>query len=755
MHSSGIAGGEASKFYSSDKNNFMTGKGNNKIYKHTIWGTIIFLSVVIWTIGFRTAGNNLYFEEKALSVDVGIFYSDCGDFEIRAKPSVNFPGTSVTNIQFTIRWPENSVNLFNFSSDFGLMQQGPVYVSGGFQYAIFISVASTSINWITGNEYVLLNFSHDQSGSGYADFDIADDAWTLANNGLCYIEILGLDETGLLYHQANNTWLGNCGKIDAGIFSTDCGDFEVRLKPHDNYPNHVLTNVQFTLSWPAGSVILTDFSSAFDLSQQGPVYTVNDTSYALFLSASAIPVNWTAETEYTVLTFSHDQSGNSYADFLISEAGWTLLNNGVYYVELLGIDKTGNLYHQSENTYIGSCGIIDIGLFSTDCAEFEVRLKPHLDFPDNAVTNIQFTLKWPANTVDLISFASAFGVEQQGPVMVESDTNYAIFISTTGISIDWVAESEYTILTFSHDQSGSGYADVLIDTSLWGFNHNGIYYLELLGLNYTGNVYHNAENTYMGECGKVDVKVILQGPYNYITGLMNTSLNTEGNLPLHQSFNSAPWNYPGTEQVSSFPDSIIDWVMVELRDKNDNTLTIEKRAGLLSKSGIVLDTNMTRGLSFTSAVNPDTYYIVVWHRNHMPVMSGLPVVLPNLGDPYDFTDVVITQPYKHNDPLAAVLELIPAGSGRYGMIAGDINADKRLSYLGSNNDRALIILRITSVSGLPFLNTVISSYFNEDLNLDNKVMYIGSSNDRGIILSNLIKLTGSSNLNAVYNSVVP
>ena len=236
---------------------------------------------------------------------------------------------------------------------------------------------------------------------------------------------------------------------------------------------------------------------------------------------------------------------------------------------------------------------------------------------------------------------------------------------------------------------------------------------------------------------------------------MNTTLNAAGNLPLDQPFDTAPWNYMSNENVSSFPDSIVDWVLVELRDKVNNTLTIERRAGLLSKTGIVMETNMTRGLRFTSAENLDNYFIVVWHRNHMPVMSGLPVAIPNLGAPYDFTEVAITQPYKHNDPLPAELELDPPGSGRYGMIAGDINANKELKYLGANDDRGLILSRIISVSGLPYLNTVITGYYNEDITLDNQVIYLGPADDRSLIMTNLNKLTGSANLNSIYYSVVP
>lgn len=88
-------------------------------------------------------------------------------------------------------------------------------------------------------------------------------------------------------------------------------------------------------------------------------------------------------------------------------------------------------------------------------------------------------------------------------------------------------------------------------------------------------------------------------------------------------------------------------------------------------------------------------------------------------------------------------------------IAGDINADGILKYLGSGSDRNFIVQRILIESGLPYLNTIVSGYFNEDITLDNNVIYLGPSNDRKLILSNLIKLAGSPYLNSVYYSVVP
>lgn len=138
----------------------------------------------------------------------------------------------------------------------------------------------------------------------------------------------------------------------------------------------------------------------------------------------------------------------------------------------------------------------------------------------------------------------------------------------------------------------------------------------------------------------------------------------------------------------------------------------------------------------------------------MPVMSGLPVSLPNLFDPYNFIETEITTSYKHLDPLPAVLEVVN-GSGKYGMIAGDVNADGILRYIGAPNDRDPILAIITQVTGSPAITGSILGYYNEDVNLDNRVLYTGVPNDRDIILANLVTITGSPFITNIYISVVP
>ena len=159
--------------------------------------------------------------------------------------------------------------------------------------------------------------------------------------------------------------------------------------------------------------------------------------------------------------------------------------------------------------------------------------------------------------------------------------------------LNWLGGEEYTVLTYDHDESWTGTTDILIAQDTWTTTNNAVFYIELLGLDYTGEVYHEALNIPVGPCCIAYLRLILQGAYDQTSGVMRNSINQAGNLPLSQPYNTSPWNYTGTESVVSFPDSIVDWVMVELRDQNDASVIVERRAALLSINGLVLHTNFS------------------------------------------------------------------------------------------------------------------------------------------------------------------
>ena len=344
----------------------------------------------------------------------------------------------------------------------------------------------------------------------------------------------------------------------------------------------------------------------------------------------------------------------------------------------------------------------DIAISPASCGDFEVKLKPNTDY-NSTITNIQFTIKWPESTVNLANIYSDFGVVMQGSVEEDDGFNYAVFASTLSTPISWNAGLEYTVLNFSHDQSGAGYANFEIEMGDWAVENNGEFFFELLGSDNTGINYGNADNIYLGRCGQLDLKAFLQGPYDTLSGLMNTTLNDNDYLPLNQPFNNLPWNYNGTESVVAMPTSVIDWILIELHDAidalsvNQSTIISRQAAFLLNDGSLVgLD-----GSSFPEFNNSDlqNLFVILYHRNHLGILSSVEVI-PSTPDLYVYNFTTSASQVYGNRQLQL-------GSNIYGMVSGDANSDGIVDLL----DRIQL--------WVPYAGSV--GYLNGDMNMDGQI----------------------------------
>jgi hypothetical protein len=163
----------------------------------------------------------------------------------------------------------------------------------------------------------------------------------------------------------------------------------------------------------------------------------------------------------------------------------------------------------------------------------------------------------------------------------------------------------------------------------------------------------------------VKAKIFLQGPFN--SSSMQTTLNQGSYLPILQPYNAPPWNYNGTENLGSGPSStMVDWVLVELRNANNPSQIVARRAALLKNNGSLLEPNGNEGVVFNNTV-PGSYYLAIYHRNHLAIMSSGPVPLSTNSTLYDFTNAM-NKAYGQNP-------MIQLASGIYGMYASDGNAD--------------------------------------------------------------------------------
>jgi hypothetical protein len=170
----------------------------------------------------------------------------------------------------------------------------------------------------------------------------------------------------------------------------------------------------------------------------------------------------------------------------------------------------------------------------------------------------------------------------------------------------------------------------------------------------------------------LNLNVMLEGPFNGTD--MNTDLNTLGLIPNNQPFNSnssADWYYTGTETVDVMPPNVTDWVLVELRDASspDEAMpedVVAKQAALLLNDGSIVDLDGTSNLYFPGLDYSSGLFPVIWHRNHLGIISSYKITRTNDIYTYDFTQQMSA--YSNNNPGEKLL-----GGNVWGMMGGDAN----------------------------------------------------------------------------------
>jgi len=233
---------------------------------------------------------------------------------------------------------------------------------------------------------------------------------------------------------------------------------------------------------------------------------------------------------------------------------------------------------------------------------------------------------------------------------------------------------------------------------------NDYYFIQCNSLENSENIVVNySETAYsLGPIIETDLRVFLEGPFNG-TG-MNTSLTNAGNFPLNQPYNTAPWNYYGTESVDSIPSSdIVDWVLLEFRDATDvanatEATTVDKQAAFLKNDGSVVGLDGTSNLSFNHSIT-QSLFVVIRHRNHIDIISANPLTDIEGIHTCDFS-TSIDQVFGG----AAGYKLIVPDV--YGMAGGDIDANGTINFSDVFQWR---------------INTGKKGYLPGDLNFDGEV----------------------------------
>ena len=164
---------------------------------------------------------------------------------------------------------------------------------------------------------------------------------------------------------------------------------------------------------------------------------------------------------------------------------------------------------------------------------------------------------------------------------------------------------------------------------------------------------------------KVKIKAYLQGAYQS-AGNMTTLLQDYGLVPTSQPYNTAPWFFMGNTCTDYVQANGVDWVLIELLDQNTHQI-VARKAAILLNNGTIVDPNRTDGINFYDIAENTPYYIVVRHRNHLAVVSSVPVSFPN-AVPYNFGGGA-------SYVLGGANQIVMSNDGVSMLIAGDNNAD--------------------------------------------------------------------------------
>ena len=209
---------------------------------------------------------------------------------------------------------------------------------------------------------------------------------------------------------------------------------------------------------------------------------------------------------------------------------------------------------------------------------------------------------------------------------------------------------------------------------------------------YIGDIYHTNElgcknkakavwwmmarlRNWKRESIPLNIKLYLEGPFNGT--VMNNNLNAKGYIPLAQPYNTSPWNYSGLENVPSIPNTyIIDWLLIELRHATEASLAtpqniLARQAAFLVNNGYIVDLDGNSKVVIESKFD-DNLYAVIWHRNHLGVMSANPLSFYDGAYQYDFS-IGSAQAYGDSLAHASITPVL------WGLASGNGNTDSVIS----------------------------------------------------------------------------
>jgi hypothetical protein len=196
--------------------------------------------------------------------------------------------------------------------------------------------------------------------------------------------------------------------------------------------------------------------------------------------------------------------------------------------------------------------------------------------------------------------------------------------------------------------------------------------------------------TINNNCTKLAPKAFLQGPYVAANTAMSDNLRTNNLIPTTSPYaadaataDASVVQNPTITALNANANAIVDWVLVELRDKTTPTTVLGSAAALIQRDGDIVAVDGASPVVLNVPAGND-YYVAVKHRNHLGVMTGTAVTATaGATAVVDFTTMA-------NGAAAGAgsagqswgsLAQRDLTGGKFGMVSGNTDSDTRITPL--------------------------------------------------------------------------
>lgn len=278
-----------------------------------------------------------------------------------------------------------------------------------------------------------------------------------------------------------------------------------------------------------------------------------------------------------------------------------------------------------------------------------------------------FGIPAPPSTVPVVSTTSATSITAASATAggnVTSDGGETV----TARGIVWsVSDTDPEIGDAGVFQDPNGNGLGVFSETLSAFPANKTIYFKAYATNTVGTSYGSVAN-FNTSNPTFAISAFLEGAYN--GSQLSTTLNSS--IPSTQ-----PYNFNGhsaSETAGTIPANAVDWVLAEVREASSvaaalNSTKVGSAAGFLMSDGSIKATDGTSNLTVSTSGNTGSeFYVVVYHRNHLPIISAS--VVQESGGVYtiDFTSSAA-------NTFGGTNALVSLTGGKFGMPAGDSNSD--------------------------------------------------------------------------------